>query len=49
MIIIGLLLLVAFGVWEYSWAPKTFFPFHLMKDRSVVAACLLGFNGWIAF
>jgi hypothetical protein len=49
MIIIGLLLLVAFGVWEYFWAPKTFFPFHLMKDRSVVAACLLGFNGWIAF
>jgi MFS family permease len=49
MIIAGLLLNVAFALWEHYWAPKTFFPFHLMKDRSIVAACFLGCNSWIAF
>lgn len=49
LLIIGILCLLAFGLWEYFWAPKTFFPFHLLKDRSVVGACMLGFNGWITF
>ncbi|CAO2658528.1 Nn.00g062510.m01.CDS01 [Neocucurbitaria sp. VM-36] len=49
MIVFGFLLIVLFAVWEKFFAPKTFFPFHLMKDRSVVAACLLGCNSWIAF
>ncbi|UPX16878.1 uncharacterized protein EKO05_0007261 [Ascochyta rabiei] len=49
MVVFGMLLLVLFGVWERFWAPKTFFPFHLLTDRSVVAACFLGANSWIAF
>jgi uncharacterized membrane protein len=49
MIVMGVLLLVLFGFWEFFLAPKTFFPFYLMKDRSVVGACLLGFFGWITF
>ena len=49
LIIIGILCIIAFGLWEYFWAPKTFFPFRLLKDRSIVGACLLGFNGWITF
>jgi hypothetical protein len=49
MIAIGAFSLVLFVVWERFGAPKTFLPFYLLKDRSVVAACLLGFNGWIAF
>ncbi|CAE7193038.1 hypothetical protein P3342_009340 [Pyrenophora teres f. teres] len=49
MLIFGIFLLGLFVVWERFFAPKTFFPFHLMKNRSVVAACLLGGNSWIAF
>ncbi|KAF1942370.1 siderophore iron transporter mirB [Clathrospora elynae] len=49
MIIFGLVILALFAVWERFYAPKTFFPFHLMKNRDVVAACLLGANTWIAF
>ncbi|KAJ4994214.1 siderophore iron transporter mirb [Stagonosporopsis vannaccii] len=49
MIVFGIVLLVLFAVWERFFAPKTFFPFHLLTDRSVVAACLLGANNWIAF
>ncbi|KAF2035664.1 MFS general substrate transporter [Setomelanomma holmii] len=49
MIVFGFLLLVTVILWERLWAPKPFFPFFLMKDRSVVAACFLGCNTWIAF
>ncbi|KAF1921993.1 major facilitator superfamily domain-containing protein [Ampelomyces quisqualis] len=49
MIMIGFVLLVFFGAWEYYMATKTFFPFYLMKNRSIVAACLLGFHAWLAF
>jgi glucan phosphoethanolaminetransferase (alkaline phosphatase superfamily) len=49
MNIFGLLLIVAFVVWERYFATKTFFPYYLMKNRSVIAACLLGGNSWIAF
>lgn len=49
MIVIGTLLLGLFAMWERCYARKAFFPFYLMKDRSVVAACLLGANSWIAF
>jgi hypothetical protein len=49
MIVFGLLLIAAFVVWERFFAIKTFFPYYLMKNRSVIAACLLGGNSWIAF
>ncbi|KAL1797182.1 hypothetical protein ACET3X_003788 [Alternaria dauci] len=49
MIVFGLLLIVAFVIWERFYAAKTFFPYYLMKDRTVVASCLLGANAWIAF
>lgn len=49
MIVFGTLLVALFVVWERFYARKSFFPFNLMKDRSVIAACLLGGNSWIAF
>ncbi|KAH9876293.1 hypothetical protein J1614_004172 [Plenodomus biglobosus] len=49
MVIFGLVLLALFAVYEKYASPKNFFPFHLMKDRSVAAACLLGFNHWLSF
>ncbi|KAG9186323.1 hypothetical protein G6011_02879 [Alternaria panax] len=49
MIIFGLLLVAAFVVWERFYATKTFFPYYLCKDRTVIASCLLGANAWMAF
>ncbi len=49
MVIFGLLLLVLFVVWERFFATKALFPYYLMKNRSIIAACLLGGNSWIAF
>ena len=49
LITLGVVVLVLVVLWEKYAASKSFFPIHLMKDRSVVAACLLGCNSWIAF
>lgn len=35
-IIIGFLLIVAFGLWEKYGAPVTFVPWHLLKNRTVI-------------
>ncbi|GKT93639.1 siderophore iron transporter [Colletotrichum tofieldiae] len=49
MIVIGGLLLVAFPFYEKHIAPKSFVPFELFKNRTVLVACLLGGNMWISF
>ena len=42
-LVIGVVLLVAFGIWEKFFAPISFIPWKLMKDRTVAGACLLSF------
>ncbi|KAM5358213.1 hypothetical protein ACJZ2D_015488 [Fusarium nematophilum] len=42
------------GYQEHKWrsryiAPKSFIPFELFKNRTVLVACLLGGNMWISF
>ncbi|KAJ0119000.1 siderophore iron transporter mirb [Diaporthe amygdali] len=49
MLIIGVLCLIAFPLYEKYIAPKTFIPFALFKNRNVLAAALLGGNTWISF
>lgn len=43
MIVIGVVSLVAFLVWEKYFAPVQFFPFALLKDRTVLGAALTYF------
>ncbi|KAK2755565.1 hypothetical protein FQN54_006505 [Arachnomyces sp. PD_36] len=49
MIIIGGLCFIAFGIWERFFAPVCFVPFHLLVDRTVLGACLLGATSWVSF
>lgn len=49
MIVLGALLLVAFPFYEKHIAPKSFIPFELFKNRTLLVACLLGGNMWISF
>jgi hypothetical protein len=49
MIVFGLLLLSLFVVYERFWVAKPFLPYDLLTNSSVLAACLLGFNSWLAF
>lgn len=41
MLVIGFLCLVVFGIHERYTARKPFLPFHLLVDRTVLAACFL--------
>jgi hypothetical protein len=41
MLIIGGLLLIAFALYEKYVAPKTFIPYELLLDRTVIGACIL--------
>ncbi|KAK8103183.1 major facilitator superfamily transporter [Apiospora sp. TS-2023a] len=43
MIVMGVVSLVAFGVWEKYFAPVQFFPFELLKDRTVLGAAMTYF------
>ncbi|KAJ4252893.1 hypothetical protein NW762_010799 [Fusarium torreyae] len=49
MIVIGCLCIIAFPFFEKYIAPKSFIPFELFKNRTVLVACLLGGNMWISF
>ncbi|GAB0131986.1 hypothetical protein EsDP_00000437 [Epichloe bromicola] len=49
LLVIGLLLLVAFAVWEKKFAPVRFLPYELLTDRTVVGACALAAVSFIGF
>ena len=41
MIVLGVVLLAAFVIWEKFFAPVQYFPFKYLKDRTVLGASLL--------
>jgi hypothetical protein len=49
MWVIGGVCLIAFPIYEKYFAKKTFIPFYLLTDRSVMGACLLSMFLFISF
>ncbi|KKY22641.1 putative siderophore iron transporter [Phaeomoniella chlamydospora] len=49
MIIFGGLLIIAFVFYEKYWAPKTFIPFSLLVDRTVLGACILAGTLFVSY
>lgn len=52
MLVLGCVILVAFGIWDGKWAQKPIVSYRMMKNRTVTAACLLGafdFLGYSTF
>jgi hypothetical protein len=41
MLVIGFATVIAFVIWEWKFAPVTFIPFHLLKDRTILGCCLV--------
>ncbi|KAF4977099.1 hypothetical protein FZEAL_6332 [Fusarium zealandicum] len=41
MLVVGFVLLVCFGLWEYFLSPRPFLRGKFLTDRTVVAACLI--------
>jgi MFS family permease len=48
-LVFGILLLIGFGVWEKYFAPVTFIPWNLLRDRTVVGACLMSFTLFFSY
>ncbi|ORX98679.1 major facilitator superfamily domain-containing protein [Clohesyomyces aquaticus] len=49
MIVIGGLLIIAFALYEKFVAPKTFIPYELLTDRTVLGACILAAVLFVSF
>ncbi|CRL21636.1 Sucrose/H+ symporter, plant [Penicillium camemberti] len=49
MMVVGFCVLVAFVSYERWLAPKPFIPFHLIKDRTVIGACLLDITYQVSY
>lgn len=49
MLVVGFVLLIIFGFWERFGARQPFVPWHLLKNRTVVGACLLDFTYQVAY
>jgi MFS family permease len=41
MLVIGFSVIIGFVIWEWKFAPVTFIPFHLLKDRTILGCCLI--------
>ncbi|CAI0641473.1 unnamed protein product [Colletotrichum noveboracense] len=39
LLVFGVVLLIAFVIWEKAFAPLTFIPYSLLLDRTVIGAC----------
>lgn len=48
-IIIGFFLICGFALWEAKFAPITFVPWHLLKNRTVVFTYLMAFTLYIGW
>jgi len=41
MIVLGVLCLAGFAVWEEYFATVAYLPFRFLKDRTIIGACLV--------
>jgi hypothetical protein len=48
-IIIGFFLICAFGLWEAKFAPITFVPWNLLKNRTVIFTYIMAFTLYIGW
>lgn len=48
-LVFGIVLIIAFAIWERFFARVSFIPWRLLKDRTVLGACLLSFTLFISY
>jgi len=49
LLVFGIVLMIAFAVWERFLAPVTFIPYSLLLDRTVLGACILAATLFVSF
>ncbi|KAF7890043.1 uncharacterized protein EAF02_002458 [Botrytis sinoallii] len=48
-LVFGVVLIIAFAIWEKLFATISFIPWSLLKDRTVFGACLLSFTLFVSY
>jgi hypothetical protein len=49
MLVLGVILLIVFAVWDGKFAQKPILPYRLIKNRTVVAASLIGAFDFLSY
>ncbi|KAL8951288.1 MAG: hypothetical protein Q9222_002726 [Ikaeria aurantiellina] len=49
LLVFGIVLIIAFAVWEKFFAPATFIPYSLLLDRTVLGACILSSTFFLSY
>ncbi|KAM0429263.1 hypothetical protein ACHAPT_006477 [Fusarium lateritium] len=49
LLVFGFVLIGAFVIWERFFAPVTFIPFSLLRDRTLLGACVIGFTLFLSY
>lgn len=48
-LVLGIILITAFALWEKWFATTSFIPWELLRDRTVLGSCLLAFTLFISY
>jgi MFS family permease len=48
-LVFGVILIIAFAIWERFFGQVTFIPWTLLRDRTVLGACLLSFTIFLSY
>ncbi|KAL8995490.1 MAG: hypothetical protein Q9169_004784 [Polycauliona sp. 2 TL-2023] len=48
-LVFGIILIIGFAIWERFFAPVTFIPYSLLRDRTVLGACLLSSTLFVSY
>jgi MFS family permease len=48
-LVFGIVVIIAFALWEKIFAPISFIPWSLLQDRTVLGACLLSFTLFLSY
>jgi len=49
LLVFGIVLIISFALWERFLAPKTFIPYSLLLDRTVLGACILATTLFVSY
>ena len=49
LLVFGIVLMIIFAVWERFFAPVTFIPYSLLRDRTVLGACILSATLFLSY
>lgn len=48
MLVVGVICIIAFVIWEKYFAPVQYMPFHYLRDRTILGSCVCNFAMFVS-